>query len=142
MNGPWFRFYDRPKPVDLLVPWGSFTGEFVLVLGYTVLGDFILQNPITHEYAILLTMMRELEPTGYDDAAEFRAAFLAKPEIVKALARPELTTELEQRLGPLGKNEVYIPAPYPFLGGSGAPETYGKGDVWTFAALVGQSHGM
>lgn len=31
-----------------------------------------------------------------------------------------------------------MPVPYPMLGGSGAPETYDKGNVWVFLDIVGQ----
>ncbi|PSK26501.1 T6SS immunity protein Tdi1 domain-containing protein, partial [Nocardia seriolae] len=38
----------------------------------------------------------------------------------------------------LGPDQVYIPTPYPFLGGTKAPETYEIGDVWVFLDIVAQ----
>ena len=43
---------------------------------------------------------------------------------------------------PLKPGQVYIAKPYPFLGGSEAPETYGQGDVWVFLDIVAQAHGF
>ena len=50
--------------------------------------------------------------------------------------------ELCERVGALGDEEVYIPCPYPFLGGSGELTTYQKGRLWEFLHLVGQMRGL
>ena len=49
---------------------------------------------------------------------------------------------IEQRLGPLIVGEVFIPEPYPFLGGDLSIESYAKGNVWTYAELVGSLQGV
>ncbi len=67
---------------------------------------------------------------------------LATPEVVTHVLRPQLLAALEARLGQLAVDEVYYPVPFPFLGGSGAPETFAKGNVWVFASIVGQSWGL
>ncbi|MHA6833485.1 T6SS immunity protein Tdi1 domain-containing protein [Ralstonia pseudosolanacearum] len=56
--------------------------------------------------------------------------------------RPSHQAAIAQRLGFLGQNEVYIPKPYPFLGGTDEPESYEKGDFWVFVELVGICHGF
>ena len=50
--------------------------------------------------------------------------------------------KIRQLKGPLKPGQVYIAKPYPFLGGSEAPETYGQGDVWVFLDIVAQAHGF
>ncbi|HWE97871.1 MAG TPA: T6SS immunity protein Tdi1 domain-containing protein [Tepidisphaeraceae bacterium] len=137
-----FRFFDPPRALEALGSWGKFVGRFSRVIGYSAFGDFILVDPESGEHAILLTMSAELEPTGYVHTDEFTSVFMANPGIIEQIGKPALLAELEHRLGPLASEEVYFPVPYPFLGGSGTPETFDRGNVWTFAELVGQSHGL
>ena len=56
--------------------------------------------------------------------------------------KPGHQATIRERLGPLEAEEVYIPEPYPFLGGTEEPNTYPKGNFWVFAELVGISHGL
>jgi carbonic anhydrase len=49
--------------------------------------------------------------------------------VIEQVGRPALVAEIEKRLGSLKSDEVYFPVPYPFLGGSGTPETFDKGDL-------------
>ena len=137
-----FHFLDPMRDVSELGPWASITNSFSRVAGYTSFGDFILVDPITREYAILLTMTAELESTGFDDLAEFKSVLLSNANIIAQVGKPALVAQLEKLLGPLNVDEVYFPVPYPFLGGTGNPETFDKGNVWVFANLVGQSQGL
>jgi hypothetical protein len=51
--------------------------------------------------------------------------------------QPWLVERVRARIGDPAANQVYLPVPYPFLGGSGEPDTYDKGDVWVFWSIVG-----
>src|SRR5882724_577439 len=108
-----FHFLDPIRDVADLGPWASLTGGFKSVVGYTSFGDFILIDPTTSEHAILLTMTAEFEPTGFKDSAEFRSVFLTDANVVEQVGKPGLVAELQNRLGPLGIDEVYFPVPYP-----------------------------
>jgi hypothetical protein len=96
-------------------------------------------DPLTFEHALLLTLEGSVSETGYDDLEAFVCTFLKHPDVVTHVLRPHLLEALSVRLGPLRTDEVYYPVPYPFIGGSGAPETFDKGNVWVFARLVGQT---
>jgi hypothetical protein len=61
---------------------------------------------------------------------------------VGAVLHPDNLGELQKRLGTLKSEEVYYPIPFPCLGGSSALSSYGKGDVWVFADLIGQIIGV
>jgi len=137
-----FHFLEPARDIADLGPWESLAHGFTCVSAYSSFGDFILVNPRTGEHAILLTMTAEIEPTGFNSASEFRTVFLSDLDVVEPMGKPALLAELEKRLGPLNLDEVFFPVPYPFLGGSGRPETFDKGNVWTFAQMVGQSHGI
>ena len=74
-----------------------------------------------------------------DSVDEFCDGFLKGAGIVESVLREPLVQSIEERLGKPDPGEVYIPVPYPWLGGSGEPNTYTKGDVWVYASLSGQS---
>jgi hypothetical protein len=44
--------------------------------------------------------------------------------------------------GELEPGQVYIPVPYPFLGGSRHPSTFTRGEYRVFLAIVGQALGL
>ena len=136
-----FRFLDPPRSTEDLGCWSGVTGRFSLVVGYTAFGDFFLLDPSSQQYAVLYTIGPELVPIDFFGAESFRG-FLADPGVVNELGRPEKVAALELLCGPLNPDEVYIPVPYPFLGGSGELDTYSRGNVWTFADLVGQCQGV
>jgi hypothetical protein len=50
--------------------------------------------------------------------------------------------QLEKRLRRLKNEEVDLPAPLPFLGGSGKLPKYEKGCLWTFLEMVGLFRGL
>jgi len=117
-------------------------GGFSLVVGYTSFGNFFLLDPETQRHAVLYTIGPELAPTNFWGGERFRDRFLTDGGIIQFLGRPPDIEVLEARLGPLGEDEVYVPVPFPFLGGSGELDTYEKANVWVFADLVAQMQGV
>ncbi len=119
--------------------WSSYTKNFDAVIGYTSFGDFFLQDKSTGQIAILYTIDPELAPTKFYTIDGFVNELLPHQEIEPHLIRHKDIEQLISMIGPLDTNEVYIPNPYPFLGGSGELDTYSKGNIWVYADLVGQS---
>jgi len=74
--------------------------------------------------------------------ADFEQQVLREPGFESYVLRPAHIQVLAKRLGPLKDEEIYIPTPYPFLGGSDAPETYDKGNLWVFTHIVAQMGGL
>jgi hypothetical protein len=142
MHPQLFRLLDPPRPASDLGCWAEVSGRFSLVAGYTAFGNFFLLDPTTQQYAVLYTIGPELVPTNFLGSEAFASQFLTDAGIVQHLGRPDDVAALEERLGPLAPDEVFIPEPYPFLGGSGELNTFGKGNVWVFADLVGQTQGV
>jgi len=77
----------------------------------------------------------------YESVDDFVTNIIEDEGFIEFLFEPGHFSEVKQHVGALEKEEVYIPQPYPFLGGSDDPNTYGKGNVWVFIDLVAQSHG-
>ena len=45
--------------------------------------------------------------------------------------------QLVATIGGLKDGQIYIPEPYPFLGGDLSIESYSKGDLLTFLSIIG-----
>jgi hypothetical protein len=136
-----FHLLCEPRSAEVIAPWDAVLGRYSRIIGFTSFGDFFVVDPQTSEHALLFTLDGAISETGYDDTAQFVREFLTHTDVVTQVLRPQLLEELVGRLGRLDADEVYYPVPYPFLGGSGAPDTFDKGNVWDFASIVGQSWG-
>lgn len=128
--------------IEELGCWSGVTNGFTQVLGYTNFGNFFLQNPANQQIAILYTIEPEVVPTNFTEINELISALTNDKDIESELLRSSDTAILVKRLGDLLDEEVFIPEPYPFLGGTGELESYSKGNVWVYADLVGQSQGV
>jgi Domain of unknown function (DUF1851) len=138
-----FVMLDPPRSASDLGCWSAVVDRFTEVVGYSYFGNFFLLDPTSQQCAVLYTIGPELAPTQFVGLDAFRTRFLTHPNIIAHLGRPEDVSVLEKRLGKLDKDEVYIPCPYPFLGGNSADlDSYQKGKVWTFVDLVGQMQGV
>jgi hypothetical protein len=117
-------------------------GRFSQVVGHTSFGDVFLVDPESGQYAVLCPLSGERFPTSCYDRHTFLDKFLADPDIKERFARPDDVKHLRRRLGRLKNEEVYIPCPYPFIGGTGELSTYEKGGLWEFIQLVGLFRGL
>jgi hypothetical protein len=134
--------FAQPQPTTQLGCWDDIVSGFRSIVGYTAWGDFILRSPVTGQFAILYAFEPELVPLSFYDDEAFKNEYLTAPQIQDHLIRPARLAAVEARLGPLAEGEVFIPEPYPFIGGLCEPESYAKGGVWTFIDLVGQLQGV
>ena len=137
MSEAYFLF-NAPKPTSTLGVWTKLTGPYDQIYGYTYFGDFFLLNSTTNQCAILYTMPPELAELQYYGMDVFKKEFLPHEVVKKDLLKSEKAEKIEQRLGKLSDGEVFIPQPYPFLGGDSSIERYDKGNVWVFAEIIGQ----
>jgi len=93
--------------------------------------------------------LRVDEPTEPNELMDERAHrrrvaddVLDEPGFQDYVLRPDHVAKLRKRLGALKPDEIYIPEPYPFLGGSEEPATYSRGNVWVFLDIVAQMLGV
>jgi hypothetical protein len=119
-------------------PLLRFVKHFDVVKGYTAFGDLFLQHAGTGEFAVLIASTLELSQTGETDEHGLRE-ILRNADVIETLLRPRDFAVLSTRLGPLAEGEVYYPVPLPALGGSGSLDTYDKGQLWEYLAIVAQT---
>ncbi len=132
-----------PKPTTKLECWHPHYKKFDTIVGYSNLGHFFLRANSNNEYIVLHPFKKAAKSYGvFANIAAFEKDLLKEPGFASFVLRPDHVETIKKRLGPLKINEIFIPTPYPFLGGSEKPETYSKGDVWVFMDIVGQMHGL
>lgn len=132
-----------PTPSEELGCWADRFAKYDTIVGYSVLGHFFLRSSADNEYAVLHPFRKSAKAYGvFPNAFAFEKAVLRNAGFVEQVLRPEHVAAVRELVGPIKKNEVFIPKPYPFVGGSDKPETYGKGDVWVFMDIVAQMQGI
>ena len=128
---------------DLLGPWAAEFPLYTDVVGYSSLGHVFMRDPSIKDYAVLHPFKSAAKSYGeHASTTEFERAILCEEGFGSYVLRHQHVEAIARLLGPLGKDEVYIPQPYPILGGSDSPETYSKGNVWVFVNIVAQAVGL
>lgn len=131
-----------PLATSALGCWQPELPAFTHVVGFSGLGHFFLSNAESSEFGVFHPFRNAYKSYGaFGSIAEFEARILRDEGFAEYVLRPEHQAALAERLGPLAPDEVYIPQPYPFLGGSEEVDTYAKGNFWVFAEVVGACHG-
>lgn len=137
-----YRLLENPRISTDLGGWHAAVRPFTEVVGWTFFGDFFLRNPNDGYYAFLIVAEPRIVAMRYNDRASFEGLFL-RPTFIERRLRPADVMALEQRLGTLGADEVFVPAAFPPPSGDcGELGTLCKRDVWGFAALAAAHHGI
>jgi len=133
----------EPVSTSALGCWEPELPAFTHVVGFSGLGHFFLCNRPTGEFGVCHPFRKAFKNYGaFGSTAEFEERILRDEGFARHVLRPAHQAAIAARLGPLGPDDVYIPQPYPFLGGDEEVDSYAKGNFWTFAELVGLSHGF
>jgi len=140
--------YQIIEPVaakDKMPCWASSSTfkNYTQVVGYSSLGHVFMRSVDTDEYIVLHPFKKGAKNYGeFQSVEDFEEQILAEPSFGAFVLNSEHVTNIKERLGPLTKEQVYIPAPYPFLGGDESIDSYSKGDIWVMLSIVGQFHGI
>ena len=132
-----------PLPATKLECWSRHFKKYDEIVGYSKLGHFFLRARAIDEYIVLHPFSKGAKSYGvFPSVARFEEKVLKDPGFAGYVLRADHVAQVRKRAGPLKTEELYIPEPYPFLGGSGEPSTYGKGNVWVFMHIVAQMQGL
>ncbi|MBK9218385.1 MAG: DUF1851 domain-containing protein [Uliginosibacterium sp.] len=134
-----YHYLDEIRGKEWLDGWASIAGDFDQVKAYTDLGDLFLVNSKTNEVGILLVMANKFHQMGFTDWEEFKQTVMNNPNFQERVVQKSFIARVKEHCGQLGEYEVYIPTPYPCLGGSGEPETHKKGNLWVYLAISSQT---
>lgn len=139
-----YVFLPEFLPLSELEPWEGNLGIFTHVFGHSLLGHlFLWSGQDGGRYGMAHPYQKGFKDYGpFPSPADFQRQILEDAYVRMVIFREQGLAELEQRLGPAGPGQVYMPVPYEILGGSGALDTYDKGDLAVWASIVGQVHGL
>lgn len=129
----------KPRPATDLGDDYWRPGPYREVVGYTAMGNALLRDPAAGRYAVLPAFYGDGTPRDvgrYASLAEFETRYLRQPA-ARGVLLVELATAVHRQYGPLGRDQVYIPIPYPMF--AKTPTSYDRGDYWVFMDLVGQT---
>ncbi len=133
----------KPMPAERIGCWANSFSDYDEIVGYSNLGHFFLRSKKSNEYIVLHPFKKSAKSYGvFKDVQAFKKSILDDEGFSEYVLRPSHVAEISKRIGALKNNEIYIPAPYPFMGGSESPATYKKGDVWVFMDIVAQMQGI
>lgn len=109
----------QPRSAQVLGPaWARSFPEHSEVVGYSSLGHVFMRKPASREYLVLHPLKGAAKSYGsYRSLAAFERGVLQDPGFAAFVLRPDHVRVVARRLGPLAEDSVYIPTPYPFLGG-------------------------
>ncbi|WP_070971797.1 T6SS immunity protein Tdi1 domain-containing protein [Vibrio sonorensis] len=138
MKHKYYVVFSVPEPVSELGIWASQSGAYDLVLGYSFFGDLFLMNSVNKQLAILYVMPPELSEMQFFGINSFKSDCLTHEIIREDVLRESKVDVLRDSIGELAEGQVYIPQPYPFLGGNYEVENYSKGDLVTFLSIIGE----
>jgi hypothetical protein len=132
-----------PRASDAIGRWAKGFPDYPEIVGYSLLGHCFLRDPATDDYIVLHPFQWAAKSYGSHASVEaFERDVLQEPGFAQFVLRAEHVAAIHRRLAVPGDDAIYIPEPYPFLGGSEAPETYAIGNVWVFMDIVAQMGGL
>jgi hypothetical protein len=86
---------------------------------------------------------KEKQKIGPVPLSASEGIFLKRDYIVKRLLQPTDVQGLQERLGDLGPEDVFIPGASPWIAAEApALSAYDKGNVWEFASAMAAAHGF
>lgn len=137
MKNKYCVVFEEPKPISDFGLWSSQTSRYDLVLGYSLFGDLFLMDSSNNQLALLYVMPPELNEMQFFGKESFLNDCLTHEIIREDVLNEGKVDKLLKVVGSLDDGQVYIPEPYPFLGGNLQIESYSKGDLSTFLSIIG-----
>lgn len=138
---PGFTPYTFAQPgstAELMPSWPRLHESFPLLHGYSRLGHVFVSDAAQQQFAVIYPLEGGMKTYAAGSPAEFRQTVTDNPDFQAWIMPASHVAAIVAHVGPISPDQVYMPVPYPMLGGSGAPETYSSGDVWVFLEIVGQ----
>ncbi|WP_394210194.1 T6SS immunity protein Tdi1 domain-containing protein [Enterovibrio calviensis] len=129
----------EPVSSDAIGHWIKDYPLYERIVGYSNLGHIFLFNPSQSDYAVFYPFKAAAKSYGtFNSTSEFEQEILQEEGFKHFVLNADHVREISELIGTLNEDEVYIPRPYPFLGGNENVESYEKGNVWTMLTLVSQ----
>ncbi|MEI6893627.1 MAG: T6SS immunity protein Tdi1 domain-containing protein [Colwellia sp.] len=129
----------EPISSDAIGHWIKDYPLYEQIIGYSNLGHIFLFSPSKSDYAVFYPFKAAAKSYGtFNSISEFEKEILQDEGFSQYVLNADHAQKISKAIGTLNENEVYIPKPYPFLGGDESADSYEKGNIWTMLDLVSQ----
>jgi len=140
-----YRIIEPVSAKENMACWASSNlfSDYTEIVGYSDLGHVFMRSPDTSKYIVLHPFKNGAKLYGeFISIQDFEEKILKEWSFEEFVLNLDHVSKIKERLGALGEEEVYTPAPYSFLGGDESIESYSKGNIWVMLSIVGQFHGV
>jgi hypothetical protein len=132
-----------PAPLATKAPrWAKKSNGYRVVFGFSPFADLFVCSEDQSRFAVISTEKPELIELKSGDMSNFTEQFLGSEKIRDDFFRAHEYRALCERLGELQNEECFFPVPFRSIGGSGALDTYAKGNAWVHLDIYGQTIGL
>ncbi|HYE16925.1 MAG TPA: hypothetical protein VEA69_00650 [Tepidisphaeraceae bacterium] len=130
-----YRLLETPCPITTLPAWQPAAERSTEIVGWTIVGDLLLRDPVRGNYAVLRTRVPRIVQLIYTDLDEFLSDYIV-PGV-----NPELARDLYGCFDAPAPDQVFVdPATPPDR--NPPLEDYVKENVWAFAARAAAAFGL
>lgn len=141
-GGGVFQLFD-PVRFDQTAPrWAKKVPKYPLVFGHSAFGHLFVSNEDQSFLAVIVTERPEFIELKLNSVQSFKDDFLKNEGVLRDFFGVDRYGQLVERLGEPLEAECYFPVPYPASGGSGALDSYQKGNIWVHLDIYGQMIGL
>ncbi|NQZ32892.1 MAG: DUF1851 domain-containing protein [Oceanospirillaceae bacterium] len=129
----------EPQSSAAIGCWINDYQHYEKIVGYSNLGHIFLFNPSNNDYAVFYPFRGAAKSYGaFSSIKEFEESVLLDPGFLEYVLKPEQVQNIRNQLGALEGDDIYIPQPYPFLGGDQSVNSFTKGELWIMLDIVSQ----
>ncbi|GLQ98799.1 T6SS immunity protein Tdi1 domain-containing protein [Dyella mobilis] len=133
----------EPVRFDHKAPrWAKRVPKYPLIFGHSAFGHLFVCSEAQSNLAVIATERPEFIELKLDSVQAFKDDFLKNEGVLNDFFGVARYEQLVKRIGELSEAECYFPVPYPASGGSGAKDSYQKGNIWVHLDLYGQVIGL
>ena len=137
-----FKLFE-PTRFELQAPrWARKVPKYPLTFGFSAFAHLFICSEDKTTLAVVVTERLEFVELNISSIEVFTDTFLKNAKVLSDFFHCERYGLLVDRLGTPSDAECFFPVPYPVNGGSGALDTYQKGNIWVHLDLYGQMMGL
>jgi hypothetical protein len=137
-----YHTWTRRRLAESAPRWAPLAPEYPFIFGISFFGDLFLCSPDEARFAIVMTERPEVIEVKHKSTDAFVGELLTDEGVQKAVLRADECATLTERLGVPTPDECFYPVPYRALGGSGALNTFERGNVWIYLDVYAQTIGL
>jgi len=137
-----FKLFEPTRFEPQAPRWARKVPKYPLIFGFSAFAHLFICSEDKTTLAVVVTERPEFVELNMTSIEAFTETFLKNTRVLSDFFHSERYSLLVERLGTLSDAECFFPVPYPAVGGSGALDSYQKGNIWVHLDLYAQMIGL